>query len=78
MESLILHNIDKQELTQLISDAVSEQLSLLGVKHEPEQKTQNYRTRSETAKILRISLPTLAMLTSTGKIRSFKIIIREI
>ncbi len=72
MESLILHNIDRNELTQIISSAVSDQLQNL-TQSQPKPKRGNYLTRVEASKILRISLPTLRNLTKAGIVKGYRL-----
>jgi excisionase family DNA binding protein len=69
MESLILNNITVTELRNLISEAVAQQ-----VKHlNPPAKDPELLTRSQVAKILGISLPTLNDWTKRGIIPALRI-----
>lgn len=69
--SILIHNVTKQELVNLIADAVSEQMAIFGGSQTDENKT--YLRRIEAAKILRISLPTLDKLSKEGKIKYLRI-----
>ena len=69
MESTILVNVSVSELTQIIADAVADQ-----VKHlTPPTKDPELLTRAEVAKILGISLPTLNDWTKRGIIPALRI-----
>ena len=73
MESLILHNVDRNELSQIISEALSDQINNLGLSRTIETSAPKYLTREEAALELRISLPTLHLFTQTGKIKGYRI-----
>ena len=63
MNSILLQNLTIEELQELVNKAVGEALK----KRQDDQsinKTSNYLNRKETAKRLRVSLPTLHFYTS--------------
>ena len=69
-QSIILQNVSSEDLKQIISDAVQEQLR----QFQPQQNNEiKYLTRKEVAKLLKISLPTLNEYTKTGKIKAKKL-----
>ena len=69
MENIILQQITVSELTEIISEAVRDELSQIE-KPEPEPV---FITRKEAAQLLGISLPTLHFWTKDGKIPAFRI-----
>jgi len=68
--SIILQNMNADDLKTIIGKAISKELKIIFQTKKEEIK---YKTRNETAKKLRISLPTLNHLTKTGKITGYKI-----
>jgi excisionase family DNA binding protein len=72
MENLILTNLSLQELKSHISDAVRSEID----KHIPNNgivEKDEFLTRKQAAKLLGISLPTLAKWTKEGLIPSLRI-----
>jgi len=67
--SVIIQNVSREEIADLLRQVVKEELTALQTK-EPDLK---YRTRKEVCKLLNISLPTLAEYTRSGIIIGKKI-----
>lgn len=62
----IIHNLNADDLKNIISQAISEHLG----KSTPAPLVDvGYHSRKETAKILHVSLPTLDKYTESGMIR---------
>ena len=70
-EALIIQNINREELAEMISQAVAEQMK--SFTPYPKPKKGKYLTRVETAEKLRISLPTLNKLTKAGKLHGYRV-----
>ncbi len=68
--AILIQNMNTDELKSLIGEAVENKLQSFNPKPQPKEK---YLTRHETAKALRVSLPTLNVLTKTGKIAGYRI-----
>jgi len=69
MKNILLHELTLDELTERVSDKVVEKVRPLF----PSKENQEYITRQETAKFLRISLPTLRAWTISGRLKSYRI-----
>jgi excisionase family DNA binding protein len=68
--SIILQNIDQEGLRSLIGEVVTERLESF----KPKPVTNELLiTRLETARKLRVSLPTLNELTKKGAIKAYRI-----
>lgn len=68
--SIILNQVSEEELRNIISETVAEQLQKFS---SPQKDQVKYLTRSEVSKLLRISLPTLNDYTKTGVIKGYRI-----
>ncbi len=71
MQELIFHSTTRDDLKQLLEEAVKVQLE----KHFPKKEDDDERllTRKEVAKILGISLPTLHTYTKEGIIQASRL-----
>jgi excisionase family DNA binding protein len=72
MADISIIQISKEELTNIVSEAVQGELAKLSNKHNP-QSSNGYLTREETAKLLKISLPTLDRYTEIGIIQGYRL-----
>ena len=70
MQNVIFHSTSKEEFTNLISEAVKDQLEKHFSKEEDDSKML---TRKEVAGILQISLPTLNTYTKEGIIQATRL-----
>ncbi|MBN1819783.1 MAG: helix-turn-helix domain-containing protein [Prolixibacteraceae bacterium] len=71
MENLLSVSFDSEGLRSLIQEVVSSELA---AQLKPvEQKKDELLTRKEAAKMLRISLVTLATITKNGKLPSYRV-----
>lgn len=70
-QEFILHSTSKEELTNLIAEAIKSELASFN----PIQKDYSNKlyTRKEVSKLLDISLPTLNEWTKNGTIRAYRI-----
>ena len=66
--SIILQNVSPEELKNLIKQAIRAELD-----NHPKKENIKYLSREETAKLLKISLPTLHFYTKKGIIKSHRI-----
>lgn len=64
---ILLQNIDREELQEIVQEAVKNELKYLKVKQE-----EQLVTRKEAAKKLRISLVTLDKALNTGKLTGYR------
>ena len=72
MENLILTGINVNELLQRIGQLIDSKFK----ERQPENKTtkqSDFITRSEVAKLLKISLPTLYYWTKDGLLKAYRI-----
>ena len=72
MKKIYLHELTEEELLEKFSEEVRKILKPYLKIHAEEE----YLTRAETAKFLRISLPTLRCWTVSGKLQSYRIMSR--
>ena len=68
--SIILQNVTRQDLVEIIEGAISEKIQEL--KPKPVENSI-YFTRKEVKELLRISYPTLHELIKTGKLKAYRI-----
>lgn len=66
--SIILESISADGLKDLIKVAVREELASI-----PPKKDNNYLTRSDMAKKLHVSLPTIDKMIGTGKLKAVRL-----
>ncbi len=69
-KNVIFENLTSEDIKNIISDVVEEKFRLL---LPPQQLSNDYLTRQETASLLRISLPTLSDFTKRGLITGQRI-----
>lgn len=67
---IIIKEVSISELQSFIASAIEKKLQVL-TKNEP--VNSGYLTRQETAKLLRISYPTLSELTRNGTLKGYRI-----
>ena len=68
--SLILQNVTRQDLIEILEGVISEKIQEL--KPKPKEETE-YLTRKEVKELLRISYPTLHELVNSGKLKAYRI-----
>lgn len=68
--SIILQNIDTESLKSIIREVNAEMIESFQPKQLPKEQ---YLTRKEVAKALRVSLPTLNELTKKGKLTGYRL-----
>lgn len=74
METKIMFSpISIEELIGKIEKIVEEKLNLHILSSPPPLKPENFGTRKEVSKELRISLPTLNELTKNGELKAYRI-----
>ena len=72
-DQLILSPITIGELKTVISETVANEVNRILAMHEKKEAADDLLTRSETAKILGVSLVTLHMWVRDGKLPAYKI-----
>jgi excisionase family DNA binding protein len=72
MTDISIIQISKEELRNIISDAVQSELANLS-NFQTHQSSDRYLTREETAELLKISLPTLDKYTEIGIIKGYRL-----
>ena len=71
-KNLLIQNVTLQELQEMISNTLEEKFKALNISTR-ERVEEDLLTRKETAKLLRISLPTLADWTRQGILKSINL-----
>lgn len=71
-KDLLIQNVTLQELQEMISNTLEEKFKALNSSTR-ERIEEDLLTRKETAKLLRISLPTLADWTRQGILKSINL-----
>jgi excisionase family DNA binding protein len=72
MNQILLNGIDLNDLKQIISASIKEELAST-VLFMPDQSAGHYLTRQEVSKLLHISLPTLNEWSKQGILQSYRI-----
>lgn len=72
MNNLLIQEVSKLDFESLIEEKLRKVLSEYNFTDKNPQES-NYLSRTETAKKLKISLVTLAKLTSSGRLASFRL-----
>ena len=73
-EQIILNGITKEEFKEIIYQCVKKTIDIKNNSKNPKEKSEeNYLTRKEVAKLLRVSLPTLHEWTKEGILISHRI-----
>ncbi|MCE4563466.1 helix-turn-helix domain-containing protein [Maribellus sp. CM-23] len=72
MSQIILQGISLDEFKELLAETVESRFKVQEV-HSKVQSNQNYLSRLEVAKLLKISLPTLNEWTKIGHLQSYRI-----
>lgn len=70
-DSLLIQNVTVEELTEMLRSTIREEINTNRVIPEPSEEKN--LTRKETAKLLRISLPTLNSYTKNGLLKAYTI-----
>jgi len=76
MNTIAVTTIGVQELKEIIETIIESKLSIYlkkGSQFATDDSEQELITRNEVAKKLRISLPTLSMLTKSGAIKGYRV-----
>jgi len=71
MKSIILSELSVDEFKEILSESLKA-CNQTHISYSPEKETR-YLTRKETAKILKISLPTLHEYTKSGFLKSYRL-----
>lgn len=71
--SIILQNIDLQQLETMISNAVNKGIALVNSQATPTENPNELLTRKEVCKLLQITLPTLHEWTKEGVVTGYHI-----
>jgi excisionase family DNA binding protein len=72
MADISIIQISKEELRNIIAEAIKNELANNFNNHNP-QLSDGYLTREETAELLKISLPTLDKYTERGIIKGYRL-----
>ena len=72
MKNLLIESLTVNEFKELISEAIRQEL-INYIKAPENPKSTEFITRQETARFLKISLPTLNSWTKTGLIPAYRI-----
>ncbi len=72
MQQILFHGIDLNDFKKIISEVLDEKLKTQPPK-EPNNKKLSYLSRTEVAKILRVSLATLHDWSKQGIVQSYRI-----
>jgi excisionase family DNA binding protein len=74
MEGFLIEGISKSDLESLIEEKLREVLTEhLQSNYKKPSANNTYLTRKEASRLLRISLVTLDKLTSTGRLKSYRV-----
>ncbi|SFE98711.1 helix-turn-helix domain-containing protein [Sunxiuqinia elliptica] len=78
MEQIFLQGINVRDFKQLLEDTVEQKFKILVqcdevLNNSVQRKSRTYLSRIETAKILKVSLPTLNEWTKQGIISAYRI-----
>lgn len=72
MQQIILQGINTDDLRQILKEVLEEKLKLVSTPQKSES-SPSYLTRSDVARRLNISLPTLNNWSKTGIVQSYRI-----
>lgn len=72
MNRIEIIQMDQEELKALIREQLYEVIPEIIKEHRKPEKSDQLLTRQETAKLLRISLPTLHQYTKEGRVRGYR------